>query len=66
MKKIVKKILMLFLFTLGIQFSQAQVPVGSMAPAFSLPDTSGKIVTLNDFSGSVVLLNFFYHMVRAL
>ncbi len=39
--------------------SQAQITVGTLAPDFSLPDTSGNSVTLDDFSGSIVLLNFF-------
>ncbi len=31
---------------------------GEMAPSFSLPDSSGKNVSLQDFSGRVILLNF--------
>jgi thiol-disulfide isomerase/thioredoxin len=33
---------------------------GSPAYNFSLPDTSGRIVTLNDFKGKVVVLDFMY------
>jgi len=34
-------------------------PLGSLAPAFSLPDTSGKMVSLNDFSAAPALLVVF-------
>lgn len=34
------------------------VAVGSPAPDFSLPDTSGKSVRLSDFAGKVLLLTF--------
>jgi peroxiredoxin len=32
--------------------------IGDMAPAFSLPDTSGHVVNLSDFRGKYVLLDF--------
>ena len=33
-------------------------PVGGMAPAFSLPDINGKLVSLDDYRGKVVVVNF--------
>ncbi len=33
-------------------------PVGSPAPAFSLPDINGKLVSLDDYRGKVIVLNF--------
>ncbi|MBV7533807.1 peroxiredoxin [Chitinophaga sp. sic0106] len=32
--------------------------IGKMAPVFSLPDTSGKMVSLHDYKGKYVLLDF--------
>lgn len=34
------------------------VAIGKMAPVFSLPDTSGKLVSLQDFRGQYVLIDF--------
>jgi len=36
------------------------LPVGTRAPAFALPDTTGRRVSLSDFSGERVLLAFSY------
>jgi peroxiredoxin len=35
--------------------------MGDSALSFTLPDTSGNFVSLDDFSGDVILLNFFAH-----
>ncbi len=35
------------------------LPLGTQAPAFALPDTDGKIVSLNDFEGRKALLVMF-------
>jgi thiol-disulfide isomerase/thioredoxin len=34
------------------------LPLGTAAPAFKLPDTGGKIVSLSDFRGKPVLVMF--------
>lgn len=35
-----------------------EVPVGSQAPGFELPDVSGRVVRLGDLKGKIVLLDF--------
>ncbi|SHM03645.1 Peroxiredoxin [Chitinophaga jiangningensis] len=35
-----------------------ELGIGKMAPVFSLPDTSGKMVSLQDFRGKYVLIDF--------
>ncbi len=44
--------------TSGTQQLKESPEEGFLAPDFSLPDLSGKSVTLSDFRGKVVLLNF--------
>jgi len=44
-----------FLFSFGCQ---KEVAAGPKAPDFSLPDLSGKTVTLEQYRGSVVILDF--------
>jgi peroxiredoxin len=36
----------------------AQLAVGTMAPDFSMPDTSGKLISLSSFKGKYVLVDF--------
>src|SRR3712207_683593 len=43
---------------LGCQPAMAAPPVGSQAPAFQLPDASGKAVSLGQFKGKVVVLEW--------
>ena len=38
--------------------SGAQDSASTLAPAFKLPDTNGRLVSLSDLKGQVVLLNF--------
>ena len=37
----------------------SELAVGAQAPAFSLPDQSGKTVSLADFAGQTVILYFY-------
>ena len=39
-------------------FDEQQPAVGETAPAISLADLNGKMITLNEFKGKVVLVNF--------
>ena len=48
-------LLLFSLFSLGCQ---NEVGAGPKAPDFSLPDLSGKMVTLKQFHGSVVIVDF--------
>ena len=43
---------------LGCQTALAAPPIGSQAPAFSLPDANGKMVSLDQFKGKVVVLEW--------
>ena len=40
----------------AITHAHAAATVGQSAPAFALPDTSGKTVSLGDFKGKTVVL----------
>ncbi len=48
----------LFLFLLLFPFDADAVQVGQPAPAFSLKDMKGNVVTLESFKGKVVFLDF--------
>ena len=48
-----------FLFLIVGCAQGAAVEVGKEAPAFKLPDLSGKPVSLADFKGKVIILDFF-------
>jgi peroxiredoxin Q/BCP len=37
----------------------SELTVGTKAPAFSLPDQTGKIISLDDFDGETVILYFY-------
>jgi peroxiredoxin Q/BCP len=37
----------------------SELAVGHQAPAFSLPDQTGKIISLDDFAGETVILYFY-------
>lgn len=42
-----------------VQTASTMLPLGTSAPAFNLPDTTGKTVALGDFSGKPALLVMF-------
>ena len=42
-----------------VQTASTMLPLGTLAPAFSLPDTQGNIVHLSDFRGAEALLVMF-------
>ncbi len=45
--------------TVGLPAQELGLPVGTTAPAFTLPDLTGKPVASTDFAGKPVLLAFF-------
>ena len=66
MKKLIFAFLVLILSSIGVFAQAAPAPppmtlkVGEMAPDFTLPDTTGKKVTLSEFRGkNNVVLAFF-------
>ena len=42
-----------------VRTASTMLPLGTQAPAFSLPDTDGNLVQLSDLSGSRALLVIF-------
>ena len=66
MKKLIYAVLLTSTFVVGVFGQAAPAPppmtlkVGDMAPDFTLPDTTGKKVTLSEFRGkNNVVLAFF-------
>lgn len=55
----IKKWGFFFVVLVLVKLSSSQIAVGDSAINFSLPDTAGNFLSLNDFQGDIILLNFF-------
>lgn len=43
----------------GVQVKAADIEVGQPAPAFALPDETGRVRTLDEFKGKTLILAFY-------
>ena len=43
----------------GVQAKAADIEVGQPAPAFSLPDETGRVRSLDEFKGKTLILAFY-------
>lgn len=54
----IKQALIIFLFVIVAATESLAVQINSKAPEFTLPDISGRTISLNSFKGKVVYVNF--------